>query len=130
LFERISAFVAAVRVVPAARLRATGFAGAASLAVGGGVDGLVVGRGVLVRVRGAGAGALAVGRSAVAGRSFSSADVSTGASCRSRLRLSAVAMSLLSLLPHAATAISVSPAIIALDIYASLDVTCSGSATR
>jgi hypothetical protein len=116
LFERISAFVAAVRVVPAARLRATGFAGAGALAVGGGVDGRVVGRAVLVRVRGAGAGALAVGRSAVAGRSFSSADVSTGASCRSRLRLSAVAMSLLSLLPHAATAISVSPAIIALDI--------------
>src|SRR5918995_302868 len=128
--ERISAFVAAVSVVPAAKLRAVGAAaGAGALAVGReGAAGLVAGRLGVVRA-GAGAGALAVGRSSVA-RSFSSAEVSTGASCRSRLRLSAVAVSPLSPPPQAATAINVSPAIIALDISASLGVAYSGYSTR
>jgi hypothetical protein len=73
LWERISAVVAAVRLVPAARLAgvAVGVDGAGAGVVGD-ADGLgrvVVRLGVL-----AGAGALAVGRS------FSSALVSTGAS--------------------------------------------------
>jgi hypothetical protein len=65
-------------------------------------------------VRGADAGALAVGRS------LSSAVVSTGASCRSRLRLSAAAVSRWSPRPQAATAANVSTAIIVLDISPSL----------
>jgi hypothetical protein len=74
VWERISAVVAAVRLVPAARLAGVDGAGAAGLGAGvlGDADGLgrvVVRLGVL-----AGAGALAVGRS------FSSALVSTGAS--------------------------------------------------
>src|SRR3954454_1359225 len=79
LLERISPVVAAVRLVPAARLAGelVGVAGAAVVgleAVAGGVLGeLVVGRMGLAGVLGAGAGAevLAVGRS------FSSAVVST-----------------------------------------------------
>jgi hypothetical protein len=85
LLERISAVVAAVRLVPAARLAAAlvvdegAGAGVVGLeAVAGGVLGeLVVGRmGLFAGVLGAGAGVevLAVGRS------FNSAVVSTGAS--------------------------------------------------
>jgi len=112
LFERISAVVAAVSEVPAARLLVVtaGAAGAGVDALGelGLGDAAVrLGR---VGVRAAGAGALAVGRS------FNSAVVSTGASCRSRLRLSAAAVSLLSPRPQAATAANVSAAIIVLDI--------------
>jgi hypothetical protein len=47
---------------------------------------------------------------------LSSAELSTGASCRSRLRLSAAAVSLLSPRPQAARAANVSAAIIVLDI--------------
>jgi hypothetical protein len=120
LWDRISAMVLAVRLVPAAKVAAEG-AGAAGAGVGVGLaadaDGVAdaagrLGRGV-VRAAGAGAGVLAVGRS------FNSALVSTGASCRSRLRLSAVAVSPLSC-PQAARAANVSAAIIVLDIYASL----------
>jgi hypothetical protein len=69
-----------------------------------------------VGVRGAGAevGVLSVGLS------FNSAVVSTGASCRSRFRLSAVAVCSRSPRPQAARAASVSVAIHALDIEASL----------
>src|SRR3954463_690601 len=112
LFERTSAVVAAVIELPAARLALGGgvAAGAGVLALGG--DGRVelAGRAGRAGVRAAGAGALAVGRS------FSSAVVSTGASCRSRLRLSAAAVSPLSPRPQAATAANVSIAIIVLDI--------------
>jgi hypothetical protein len=83
LWERISAVVAAVRLVPAAKLAAVAV-GAEGAGVGVALDGLDgggdvvlgVAAGRLVRdgVRGAGAGALAVGWS------FSSAVVSTGAS--------------------------------------------------
>jgi hypothetical protein len=67
--------------------------------------------------RAAGAGVL-VGAAVllVSGRSFSVAVVSTGASCRSRLRLSAAAVSRLSPPPQAAIAVNVSAAIIVLDI--------------
>ena len=62
-------------------------------------------------------GAFAVGAGVLAaGRSLSTAVVSTGASCRSRLRLSAAAVSPLSPRPQAATAANVSAAIIVLDI--------------
>jgi hypothetical protein len=106
LCERSSALVEAVIVVPAARARGAG-AGAGVLGLGcegaaAGVEGRFA--------RGVEAGALAVGRS------FNSALVSTGASCRSRLRLSAVAVSPLSPPPQAATATNVSAAIIVLDI--------------
>jgi hypothetical protein len=77
------------------------------------VDGEAVGRLGRVAVRLGlldGAGVLAVGRSP------SSAVVSTGASCRSRLRLSAAAVSPWSPRPQATTAASVSAAIIVLDI--------------
>jgi hypothetical protein len=121
LFDRISAVVAAVRLVPAARLALElgGVVGAGVDAVAGAgvvVLGDVVGR-VLDRagVRGAGA---AVG--VAAGRSFSSAVVSTGASWRSRFRLSAVAVCSRSARPHAARAAKVSAAISVLDIEASL----------
>ncbi len=132
LFELISAVVDAVSFEPAARL-AAGAAGAAggadaegAAADGRGVRGVVAaGRLGRVGVRAAGAGVLVV-----SGRSFRVAVVSTGASCRSRLRLSAVAVSRLSDRPQAATAANVSAAIIVLDICASLDVTCSGHATR
>jgi hypothetical protein len=58
----------------------------------------------------AGAGALDIGRS------FSSALVSTGASCRSRLRLSAADVSSWSPRPQATRAANVSAAIIVLAI--------------
>src|SRR5918992_1756906 len=111
LCERISAVVVALRLVPAARLVvvATGAAGA-------GVDAVVpdvpeaVERLGCVGVRAAGAGALAVGRS------FSSALVSTGASCRSRLRLSAAAVSSRSPGAQAASAAIMSAAINVLDM--------------
>jgi hypothetical protein len=96
--------VDAVMVVPAARA-----AGALGLGWVGDAAG-AAGRLDRAGVRGAAAGALAVGRS------FNSALVSTGASCRSRLRLSAVAVSPLSPPPQAATATNVSAAIIVLDI--------------
>jgi len=81
LLERISAVVAAVRLVPAARLAGELVgAGAGVVGVDAAAGGLVgedvVGRLGLVGVRGAGAG---VGALAV-GRSFNSAVVSTGAS--------------------------------------------------
>jgi hypothetical protein len=108
LCERTSAVVAAVNEAPAGRLLATGAAGAA---LGDEVRGVVAaGRLGRAGVRGAGAVALAVGRS------FSSALVSTGASCRSRLRLSAAAVSPVSPRPQAATAANVSAAIMLLDI--------------
>jgi hypothetical protein len=100
--------VDAVSVVPTAKLRGVG-AGALALGSDGDADG-AAGRLVRVGFRGAAAGALAVGRS------FNSAVVSTGASCRSRLRLSAVAVSPLSPPPQAATATNISAAIIVLDI--------------
>ena len=79
LLDRISAVVAAVRLVPAARLAAglvvVEGAGAGVVGVDA-VAGGLLGRVGLVGVRGAGAG---VGALAV-GRSFNSAVVSTGAS--------------------------------------------------
>jgi hypothetical protein len=107
LWDRISAVVAALRLVPAARLAGAEALGAAGLGVAAGRLGrVVVDRlGVVLVV-----GALAVGRS------FSSALLSTGASCRSRLRLSAVAVSLWSPRPQATTAAKASAAIIVLDI--------------
>jgi hypothetical protein len=112
LWERISAVVAAVSEAPAGRPRlATGAAGAEVGALGDALRGVAAaGRLGWVGFRVAGAGALAVGRS------FSSALVSTGASCRSRLRLSAAAVSLLSPPAQAATAANVSAAIMVLDI--------------
>jgi len=82
LLERISAVVAAVRLVPAARLELVGVEGVGAGVVGleavagGLLDELVDGRAGLDGVLGAGAGleVLAVGRS------FNSAVVSTGAS--------------------------------------------------
>jgi hypothetical protein len=109
--ELTSAVVEALRVVPADRLRlAAGAGGAAADGLGEGLLGDAAGRLGRVAVFPAGAGALAVGRS------FSGTVVSTGASCRSRLRLSAAAVSLLSPRPQAATAANVSAAIIVLDI--------------
>ena len=132
LLELTSEVVAAVSREPAARLAAAA-AGAAAEGLGDGAGAEALGgRGVAaagrlgrVGVRAAGAGV-----AVVSGRSFSVAVVSTGASCRSRLRLSAVAVSRLSDRPQAATAANVSAAIIVLDICASLDVTCSGHAAR
>jgi hypothetical protein len=78
LWERTSAVVAAVRLVPAARLAgvAAGVDGAGAAPLGAGLVGDADGLGRVVVRLGvlAGAGALAVGRS------FSSALVSTGAS--------------------------------------------------
>jgi hypothetical protein len=112
LCERISAVVAAVNEAPAGRLLlATGAAGVGVEALGDGVRGVAAaGRLGWVGVRGAGSAAVAVGRS------FSSALVSTGASCRSRLRLSAAAVSPVSPRPQATTAANVSAAIMLLDI--------------
>src|SRR5215207_4386751 len=76
LWERISALVDAVSVVPAARLRAVG-AGAAGRGWDGAAD-FGVGRMGVLRL-GAGVVAVAVGRSTAAAVSFSSAEVSTGA---------------------------------------------------
>jgi hypothetical protein len=109
LWERISAVVAAVSDAPAGRPRLATGVGAGLVALGGEVRGAAAaGRLGWVRLRVA--GALAVGWS------FSSALVSTGASCRSRLRLSAAAVSLLSPPAQAATAANVSAAIMVLDI--------------
>jgi hypothetical protein len=64
------------------------------------------------------------------GWSFSAAVVSTGASCRSRFRLSAEATFCRSPRPPAAAARSVSAASIVLDIGTSSGVTCRGAAPR
>ncbi|HVD32644.1 MAG TPA: hypothetical protein VNC19_03635 [Gemmatimonadales bacterium] len=109
--ELTSAVVEALTVVPADRLRlAAGADGAAADELGEALLGDAAGR--LGRVGGfaAGTGALAVGRS------LSGTVVSTGASCRSRLRLSAAAVSPPFPRPQAATAANVSAAIIVLDI--------------
>jgi hypothetical protein len=115
LSDRISAVVAALSVVPVARLEVGAAAGADAdedgvdvVGVRGEVAARRLGR---VGLRGAGADLLVE-----SGRSFRVAVVSTGASCRSRLRLSAVAVSRLSPRPQAATAANVSAAIIVLDI--------------
>jgi hypothetical protein len=110
LCERISAVVAALNEAPAGRLLATGAARAGDAALGEEALGVAAGRLGLSGVLGAGAPAVAVGRS------FSSALVSTGASCRSRLRLSAAAVSPVSPRPQAATAANVSATIMLLDI--------------
>jgi hypothetical protein len=68
-------------------------------------------------VAGAGAGVMAA--VSAPGRSLSVAVVSTGASCRSRFRLSADATSRRSPRPHAAAASNVSAASIVLDIVSS-----------
>jgi hypothetical protein len=109
--ELISAVVEALMVVPVDRLRlAAGADGAAADGLGEVVLGDAAGR--LGRV-----GAFAAGARVVAvGRSFSGAVVSTGASCRSRLRLSAAAVSRPFPRPQAATAANVSAVIIVLDI--------------
>src|SRR6476659_8579146 len=117
LLERTSEVVLAVRAVPAAKPRLTAGAagagaGALALGLGAVVRGDVVGRLGLAAGRAAGAGVL-VGAAVllVSGRSSSVAVVSTGASCRSRLRLSAAAVSRLSPPPQAAIAVNVSAAI-------------------
>jgi hypothetical protein len=119
LLERISEVVAAVNRVPAAKLVGAG-AGVVGRAAGGsGWDALVLGDRVAVEPLGriGRLGVFAAGVDVLSlGRSFSSAVVSTGASCRSRLRLSAVATSFLSPRPQAAIAANVSAAIIVLDI--------------
>jgi hypothetical protein len=122
LFDRTSLVVLAVSAVPAARplLAAGAAAGALALAEGAGE----VGRGVAVRGDAAGRLGFAVERATgagaavlvVSGRSLSVAVVSTGASCRSRFRLSAAAVSRLSPRPQAATAVNVSAVMILLDI--------------
>jgi hypothetical protein len=108
LTELISAVVEALMVAPAERLRLAAGADGAAL----GEDALGDAAGRLGRV------GVFAGRDGVlaAGRSFSGAVVSTGASCRSRLRLSAAAVSPLSPRPQAATATNVIAAIIDLDI--------------
>ncbi|HEV7367186.1 MAG TPA: hypothetical protein VGN76_15175 [Gemmatimonadales bacterium] len=113
LFELTSAVVEAWNFEPAARLAGAAAGGDAEGAgiEALGVRGAVPGRIGRVGVRAAGAGVVVA-----SGRSFSGAVVSTGASCRSRLRLSAVAVSRLSPRPQAATAANVSAAIIVLDI--------------
>jgi hypothetical protein len=121
LLERISEVVAAVNRVPAAKLvGAAAGAGVAGRAAGGsGLGALVLGDRVAVEPLGriGRLGVFAAGVDVLSlGRSFSSAVVSTGASCRSRLRLSAVATSFLSPRPQAAIAANVSAAIIVLDI--------------
>jgi hypothetical protein len=102
-----------VSLEPAARLGA----GAGAVAEGAGVEALGV-RGVAAagRLGRVGVRAADAGLFVASGRSFRVAVVSTGASCRSRLRLSAVAVSRLSARPQAATAANVSAAIIVLDI--------------
>jgi len=111
LTELISAVVEALMVAPVDRLRlAAGADGAAVDRLGELVLGDAAGRLGRVGVFSARDGVLAVGRS------FSGAVVSTGASCRSRLRLSAAAVSPPFPRPQAATAANVSAAIIVLDI--------------
>jgi hypothetical protein len=147
LFERISASVVAENVAPAGRLAelaagvgagavvfgVVGLLGDGDDAVGVGagaglvglVRGFTVGFGVLCLGAGAGAAAaVLVSRVVVAavsalGRSFNVALLSTGASCRSRFRLSADATSRLSPRPQAAAASSVSAASMVFDIVSS-----------
>jgi hypothetical protein len=115
--------VVAVSLVPAARLAALA-AGAEGAArdVGAGAEALVVGREVPDEVgrvgrEGVRVAVLGVVDAAVSlGRSFKAAVVSTGASCRSRLRLSAAAVSVRSPRLQAAIAAIVSAAMIVLDI--------------
>ena len=76
-------------------------------------EGLVAGLGAGVA---GGAGVAAEVAVSAEGRSFRGAVESTGASCKSRFRLSADATSRRSLRPQAATEISVSAASIVLDI--------------
>jgi hypothetical protein len=110
LAELTSVVVEALMVVPAERLRLAGGAdGAAADELGELLLGDAAGRLGRVEVFGCD-GVLAVGRS------FSGAVVSTGASCRSRLRLSAAAVSPPFPRPQAATAANVSAVIIVLDI--------------
>ncbi|HMH55659.1 MAG TPA: hypothetical protein VK535_05300 [Gemmatimonadales bacterium] len=111
--ELISAVVEALMVAPVDRLRLG--AGAADGAAADGLEEALLGDAAgrrlgRVGVFAPGAGALAVGRS------LSGTVVSTGASCRSRLRLSAAAVSPPFPRPQAATAANVSAAIIVLDI--------------
>jgi hypothetical protein len=109
--ELISAVVEALMVVPVDRLRlAAGADGAVADGLGDALLEDAAGRLGRVGVFAARDGVLAVGRS------FSGAVVSTGASCRSRLRLSAAAVSPPFPRPQAATAANVSAAIIVLDI--------------
>src|SRR6476661_7950723 len=119
LFERISEVVAAVKRVPAAKLAevAAGAGVVGGAAAGSGLGVVVLGDRVAVEAVGriGRLGVLAAGAAAVSlGRSFSSAVVSTGASCRSRLRLSAAATSFLSPRPHATAASSASAASLVL----------------
>src|SRR3954471_8534701 len=96
LLDRTSAVVVAVSLVPAARLAVlAGVEGAADDVLGAEVLGLgLVGVG-RIGCEGVRVAVLGVGEAAVSlGRSFKAAVVSTGASCRSRLRLSAAAVSL------------------------------------
>src|SRR3954469_12682742 len=119
LLDRTSAVVVAVSLVPAARLAVlAGVEGAADDVLGAEVLGLGlvgVGRigceGVRVAVLG-----VAVEAAVSLGRSFNAAVVSTGASCRSGLRLSAAAVSVRSPRLQAAIAAIVSAAMIVLDI--------------
>jgi hypothetical protein len=120
LFDRTSAVVVAVSLVPAARLaELAGVEGAADDVVGAEV--VVLGRepdGVgRIGCEGVRVAVLGVLEAAVSlGRSFNAAVVSTGASCRSRLRLSAAAVSVRSPRLQAAIAAIVSAAMIVLDI--------------
>jgi len=123
LFDRTSAVVVAVSLVPAARLaELTAGAARAAGGSGAGAEALVLGRelpdgvgrigwvGVRVAVLGVADAAVSLGRS------FNVAVVSTGASCKSRFRLSAAAVSLRSPRLQAAMAAIVSAAMIVLDI--------------
>src|SRR5689334_16267822 len=97
-------------------------AGVAAGAAGFGLEAVGLGLGA-AGLGSAGGGAVGVTGVAAAvsalGRSFSAALVSTGASCRSRFRLSAEATSRLSPRPHAAAASSASAASLILDIVSS-----------
>jgi hypothetical protein len=126
LFERISASVAAAKVAPAgsrlgaadgaaAGVAGAGAAGAAPAGVGFGFG---FGAGAGAAAVGCGAGAAAGAREAEA-VSLSGAVVSTGASCRSRLRLSAEATSRLSPRPHPTRVSAVKTASMVFDIRSS-----------
>jgi hypothetical protein len=132
LCDRISASVAAEKLVPAASARGVAAGAGAGAGWDAGVSGDVAGFGVGLGAglglglgagggagSGAGAGAAVATAVSALGRSFSAALVSTGASCRSRLRLSAEATSDFSPRPHAARASSVSAASRVLDIISS-----------
>jgi hypothetical protein len=139
--ERISASVVAVKLVPAARAaeaeadgdgagagvgagcaaegaEAVGFGAGVGAGFGAGLGaGFAAGLAAGVGAGVAGAGVMAA--VSAPGRSLSVAVVSTGASCRSRFRLSADATSRRSPRPHAAAASNVSAASIVLDIVSS-----------